>query len=509
MREIKSDLYKVVIIDDEPHVTEGLRDLISWEAYGFTVIKVFDFASEAITFIKTCAVDLVITDIRMPVINGHELVKQLKESHLSIEVLIMSGYREFSDVKEAMSLGVQDYLVKPIFEEDIVPILEKTYQIITQKNQKAKYKSLYEGESIRAFIKGVGNQALIKSQLTELELSMKAQEGWRCVSISCFKENEGIIDQYIRKYMNLDIGSNSFYLLQQKKYNQIMLVRFKEPEPVYKQRIMYEKMPMIILISPKVEGLEELKKIYKKMVTMEKYLTRYSYNACKEIRLENEWQEEYIQVISYVRALLEGIERQEEVIIYKTVKKLFYEVAESKVHIRTVKNMVTNIYTDLLSTLKKHMDNHEKLQILSSVNIPVDTDRMEELVAFLLDSSLALMKIIGDYQENKRRDFINSIELYMQEHLSENLTIKELAEVVHLHPNYLGQKLTQSFGESFAKKLNRMRIEKAVDRLKEKKGTVSIEEIAYQVGYNNYHQFLKYFKLQMKMTPKQFLKSIC
>lgn len=118
-------VYTVLIVDDEFLIRKGMRQFLDWEQYGFTIIGEVANGLEALKFAKTNQVDLMITDIRMPGLDGLELVEKLHENNLYPYVTILSGYGEFEYARKAIEREVLSYLLKPIEEEALIDMLKR------------------------------------------------------------------------------------------------------------------------------------------------------------------------------------------------------------------------------------------------------------------------------------------------------------------------------------------------------------------------------------------------
>jgi two-component system, response regulator YesN len=107
-------LYSLIIIDDEPSIREGLASYVNWENLGFNVIGTFSDGRRAIDFMENHRVEAVLTDIKMPNINGLSLCEHIVNNKSHIEVILMSGYKDFEYARKAIHFQVREYLLKPI-----------------------------------------------------------------------------------------------------------------------------------------------------------------------------------------------------------------------------------------------------------------------------------------------------------------------------------------------------------------------------------------------------------
>ena len=140
-------MYKVVLIDDEKASLDMLEQSFKWKEYGFSVSGVFTNAPEALKSIKELGADVVITDIEMPVMNGLELAGEIKRIQPGIKVVILSAYDNFSYAQKAISIGVYEYVLKPITEEMAEELLVKLKTRLDKDN--GVYSEIDDSNGIR------------------------------------------------------------------------------------------------------------------------------------------------------------------------------------------------------------------------------------------------------------------------------------------------------------------------------------------------------------------------
>lgn len=106
-------MYKVLIVDDEPVIAEGLKKIVDWEKYNCVVVGTASSGKEGLAMVEKCNPDILFTDIRMPGMDGLTMLAALRSEHKNLQVIILTGYRDFDYAREALNLGVFRYLVKP------------------------------------------------------------------------------------------------------------------------------------------------------------------------------------------------------------------------------------------------------------------------------------------------------------------------------------------------------------------------------------------------------------
>ena len=123
---IEGRLYRILIVDDEILIRQGIKHYVNWEQEGFTIAGEAANGQEALEMIEKCKPDIVITDIVMPVMDGEELTKIVKTRYPDIEVVVLSSFGEFEYVRNTFQSGVEDYMLKPRLEpKELIQVLNR------------------------------------------------------------------------------------------------------------------------------------------------------------------------------------------------------------------------------------------------------------------------------------------------------------------------------------------------------------------------------------------------
>ncbi|MHA7583847.1 response regulator transcription factor [Paenibacillus vandeheii] len=132
-------LYRVLIADDEPIIREGIRDSIDWVALGMEVAGEAEDGEEALELAASLNVDIVLVDMNMPFLNGIELIRRLQDDCPNCRCLIISGHDEFAYAQEAVRLGVEDYILKPVQAEQLYAALARLRQHMDEEHMRITY----------------------------------------------------------------------------------------------------------------------------------------------------------------------------------------------------------------------------------------------------------------------------------------------------------------------------------------------------------------------------------
>ena len=126
-------MYKLLIVDDEKFEREGMAEFIAWDHYDIEVVGTAWNGQDGYEKVQEQKPDIVLTDIKMPVMDGLGLIRKLKTEYPDIEIIVLSGYGEYEYTSKAMEYGIKHYVLKPCDEEKIIPIVEKVKEEIDKK----------------------------------------------------------------------------------------------------------------------------------------------------------------------------------------------------------------------------------------------------------------------------------------------------------------------------------------------------------------------------------------
>jgi len=118
-------MYRLILVDDEPEIRDGLLEIIDWPAEGFEVVGVAENGLEALQIAENTAPDLVVTDIRMPFLDGLEMARRMRAFLPTVQFIVLSGFDEFEYARQAVQIQIEDYILKPISSEEFIAVLRR------------------------------------------------------------------------------------------------------------------------------------------------------------------------------------------------------------------------------------------------------------------------------------------------------------------------------------------------------------------------------------------------
>ncbi len=525
-------MLKVLLVDDEPFILQGLKVLINWEEQGFEIAEAATNGEEALEFLKRQKVDLIIADINMPGMSGLELLKQIREEKISdAYFVILSGYAEFSYAQQAIQYDCTDYILKPVEREKIIAILQKIFMLDHSMQEKmqddVKKERAYLARNVIAVISGKFDE----QNLLYVKNHMKLSEKLCYVGIQLDEELicEEIADEDKRacqrklydaclEYLREDSGHCVFDVSPGEKIYDIGLVycdymamdKGMSQEEYLKNFLTYIRenvqFPVMMLVGKSVSDISHIARSYGTVGMLRSFLgfrgKKDIYYYEKEVQIKEQG---IVLCKKSIDVLLTAVEQNDHVRIVQSVDLFYDEMQQMGVNRETM-NLNINYFLFQLIHLATEQDGdvnqEEILHLISESTFEEGIKRGSKMhmVRFACEYADYLTQL----RKNVSRGVLGDIEREVREHYAENLTLKELSEKYFVNSAYLGQVFRKQYGQSFKDYLNNYRMNQAAVKLL--RTDDKIYQIAEEVGYHDVNYFVNRFIAAKGCTPAKFRK---
>ncbi|MFD0693674.1 response regulator [Paenibacillus sp. GCM10027628] len=495
-------MYKVLFADDEPIALEGIRLMAEWDELGFEVCGMCANGEEALAVAVDCKPDLIITDIRMPVIDGLELIgriQRLSESYNPI-FIIMSGYGDFEYARSALRYGVRHYLLKPVMDEEWEIILKDIMQELADRAQEHNRQ---EQESYRLLAAVLA--PILRGEMQEPDESVSGQIGeldrqaqaWRYIMIEgCKGENLECCAAYSSppQVMFIDLMPHQAGLVADCALDVLALAR-----RVY-NGLRQKGMEVCVSVGPSVPSLLDLTASYSGAAEVSVYHFFNDDEGPVDYESTARFSVSYdLQAMTKAEELLAAAERLQEQEAAVIMKRLFASFQRHKTAPEVVRMLSMDVVlksTEVLrelgaSTADMWLRFRDLLQ-----NGPKSLTGLEHSMRGYLDEYMNRLRKQKEFNSGHP---LHGIERYIQENYKKPLTIKEIGERFYMNPVYLGQAFMKRNGVGITEYIHDLRIEEAKKMLTESDAT--IRSIAEEVGYVHYHHFLREFEKRVSEKP--------
>ncbi|WP_208559468.1 response regulator transcription factor [Marinilactibacillus kalidii] len=490
-------MYTVVLVDDEPIVREGMAYIIDWKKEGFQIVESVDNGIEGLEAIEKKQPDLVITDIRMPGLNGLEMVEAAKKRQLDAKFIVLSGYSDFEYAQKSVSLGALHYLLKPIDEEQLVVILRKIKAQLDEEQVKKKERTHIEKHLF-------ANQLFSYIMYREKMFDLSRLTQYRSFRLMKMSSKEKRIDlQLLLDFEKTLVGEEHFYTYTDGRT--ILLLICNEEQQAFEHVVQCfsEVEHVQIKISSVTEKYEGLPVLYDEIRELDNLSYIFPNEQILLSSLLKTKAAYPLSVNELLKKLKKAIKDNNKEQIECVLDDYVSFFQHSNKTVEEVKRDWSYVFIECVEFLEESMHKPvkeiEKDKILSVI---WKESSIEQTADFLEFTFYDFGRFF--YEAFEKQDIVEEIKRYTMKNYHLNLNLKELAHHFNYSQSYLGKKFKADMKVSYHDYLDTIRLNKAKQFLEE--GSLYVYEIAKMVGYANYDYFHKKFKKQFGVSPKGYQK---
>ena len=542
-------MLKIFLAEDEVIVRETIKRMIQWEDLGFELVGEAADGEMALPLLLRQKPDLLITDIKMPFMDGLTLAKVAKKEIPGLKVVILSGYDDFNYAKQAINIGVEDYLLKPITKNALIERLtEIRSRYEHEKTQKEYYEKFhremqaYEKNSSRDFF-----EALVRGSMDMMEIYRRSEklgldivaEAYNVLifTMNCEEDFSGQREGYSEwEAESLELleeffsENTSAMLFRCNIFSYGVLIKGQK-ETIEEntrscvseiQRILdrkEQKRQWFVAVGEPVERLSQIQKSY--YSASRAFSQRYLYDenilyydemASMEKKNVTEDDSTYLQKVD-VNALNPAILQKflsngflEETENF--VKDYFYAIGQEPLESLVFRNYVTlNVRFSVMSFLKEIGCDTRTLEQEDTEDVLSESSKsLENAIAYaekIISQAIALR---DQNSGNKNRSILKTAVDFIDSHyMEEDMSLNKAANAANVSANHFSALFSQNMGQTFIEYLTNLRMNKAKEYLR--CTSMRSSEIAGEIGYKDAHYFSYLFKKTQGMTPSDYRKA--
>jgi two-component system, response regulator YesN len=530
----------LLIVDDESSVVETLAITIPWTDMGIeTVYKAFS-AKEALDILNTYPVDIVLTDINMPVMNGLDLIGAIQERWKRTKCILLSGHAEFEYAQIGIQNNISGYLLKPVSDEELVACVE---QVVLEIQQESSKNDAYEramkvlrdhlprlkGEFLNDLLQG---KRLSPDKLNEkiglLELPI-APGNEILMTLVRFKEDLNDYNPFEISLMEFAIGNMAeetfeahFQVWLCKDVHEYLVLVLIPKESCLPDRRdalaqqlttafqmnvqQYLKKRISVLIGQWGVFPESLTHLYnnlllvfRKRIGTEQNLPVYimDHSDAVDIQTLNRLYEPPTLMHLLEAGHWEAVEQKLEA----ALEELELHWAESSEHITEAFFFIFSAFSFIA-----HKNGKKLADIISGDYVKgkelIPSNTVSHLRGWVRNVYDKLYASAMQESRSARTGIVKDAQKYILANLSQNISLQEISDHLRLHPAYLSRIYKLETGENISEYMTRLKLEKSVQLLT--LSTMKIYEISLEIGYQNPNYFNKVFKKHFGLTPQEY-----
>ncbi|MDO5422568.1 MAG: response regulator [Eubacteriales bacterium] len=455
-------MYRVLIADDEPSVAGSLKESIAWQELGLEVAGILENGKEVLAFLEREPVDILILDIRMPGLNGLEVCERLHETREKLQIILISGYAEFSYAERAIRYGVLGYCLKPLEYDKVTQLLLKAEKNCEKWNREAQEVDLLEA------VDRNDTQALReKMRLAQMEEG----RAWVLVSTGGGKLS------FESPFLMLELGREQYGYLCREPVSPVSLECMRQKEEIL--GIGYTKEAVCA---------EEISRAFKDCQTKAfQYFVNPRERLCGEL--------DAMRAVPHLEGLQELITKKKWDSVIETLQKLEKDGFEDFT-IRSALKLCNMIHNGNLFLGAENDD-----YVYSLRQLAADYGNIRRMFAGLCQDIEEAKNQQKPSMEYTNTAFLELME-YIEDHYKSDISLTSAAQHCHMSANYLSQLFKKETGMTFVHYVTQLRMEEALRLLRTTKKSAA--EISAMVGFNDYFYFLKTFKKYTGKTLSQY-----
>lgn len=544
-------MLKIFLAEDEVIVRETIKRMIPWEELGFELVGEAADGEMALPLLIRQKPDLLITDIKMPFMDGLTLAKLAKKELPELKIVILSGYDDFNYAKQAINIGVEDYLLKPITKNALIERLsEIRSRYEHEKTQKEYYEKFqremqaYEKNSSRDFF-----EALVRGSMDMMEVYKKAEklgvdivaEAYNILIFTMNSEEdfsgqkEGYSEWEAESLEMLEeffSGHPSAMLFRSNIFSYGVLLKGQKEsikeitkecvgkiQGILKRK--ESKREWFLAVGQPVERLSQIKKSYH--TASRAFSQRYLYVENILYYDEMEMMEhrsgqadtndnaylKKVDVNALNPAILQkflsnGIQEETE----NFVKDYFYAIGQEPMESLVFRNyVILNVRFSVITFLKGLGCDTEGMEPENTEEILAESGKnIESAIAYAEKMVSQAITIRDQNSGNKNRSILKTAVDFIESHyMEEEISLNTVANVANVSSNHFSALFSQNMGQTFIEYLTSLRMNKAKELLR--CTGMRSSEIAGEIGYKDAHYFSYLFKKTQGMTPSDYRKA--
>lgn len=518
--------YKVFFVEDEVIIREGIRDNVDWQAHGFEFCGEAADGELALPLLRTARPDVLITDIKMPFMDGLQLSKIVRERMPWVKIIILSGHDEFEYAQAAIKLGVTDYLLKPITVQNLQNALQKlTAQLDQEKKEQDNLKKLNDQlEENRATLRERFLFKLIVGAIAPTEIVEKGQR----VGLDLGARH------YLVALLKIEVRDRAEpydYAEYQHIQGVVLGLLEKNPDIFALKRDWGDLLWLMKGSTPEYleEERDELLDEIRKALAPTRYRAALGVGATKNAPAEI--CQSFVEALAHIQqragerriGLNQTIEQAELLKVDKAAVENylhrgslegfdeFFNAYLQPLSATVLKSPLLKnyIFVDVVLAITKLVNDlggevDKALPELNSIEMILadirTVDQLRAQVHKILASALAYRE---RQTQGQYKNLIRQAKAYLERHFMEaELSLNTVAAQANLSASHFSVVFGQETGQTFKEYLTEIRMNKAKELLR--MTALRSADIAYQVGYNDPHYFSSAFKKNTGYSPSEF-----
>ena len=490
-------MYTALLVDDEQSVLDILKDTISWQQFGVDTLLTAADGIQALSLLENSAVHLLITDIRMPGMDGIELLTRVRELYPTIRCILLTAYAEFEYAKKALLLGVENYLLKPIQQEELEATIEKALENLYDDHRNSD--QLFRDNILTRWVTGTIHEDELSERASILGLNIYHRE----YAVICMKKIDKCSLSAVYEYLTQHTpSSRSLYGVWNTDGQFILIIgdRSISPDELLEQlntcmNSLHYRGAFLSAIGSVVSGSSNVSQSYR---IANELLETTVYQTDTLILTQESQTEQYKNSLSQDLTVLFGISDPE-------VRQIGYSQFRDKLFgdNQSAQTAFAILTHSLLQLFERQFPNNPDIrpQLSTRIHLSMSAAASDNLPATIIEL-LEYSCLLYQYNYEQFSPIIQRTIDYIHTQYSAGISLKEFCVKNKVNTAYLGYLFKKETGMFFNNYLSQYRICSSLRLLENT--DMQINDIAETVGFSTPSYFISCFKKQTGLSPIKY-----
>lgn len=533
------NLYRIILVDDEEEVRKGIIKKINWEDAGFRVVGDAENGEDALEKIENLEPDVVLTDIKMPYMDGLTLTEKIRQKYPSIKVLIFSGFDDFEYAKQAIKLNVTEYILKPVNVEELTLILKRIKHNLDEEIQQKRdvnllrqsYKNslpVIREHFLNDLIQGNLQEEPIEEKLAEYDIPISAAQKWAVAVIDIedkifdetrelsFHEEQELIPISVHRLVEEKLKEYCRFVLFNASSEMVAIVAIDRHNSqtgltailgdICKEARRILEVPITIGIGHSCTSLSEISLSFRSAMNALGY--KAIIGSGSTIYIND------VEPLHYGKLLFDGKEESELIAAIKfgpdekidtVVEQIVNKMGDAKVHTRQYQAYILSVLNCVIRLTQQYdLALPEVLgEEIDFMGLSEKMQKREEFHQWLHTAAYSMNQAINKERDNTTKNIINQAKQYiLDNYQNPDLSVEMICRHLHMSPAYFSTMFKKETGQAYIAYLTEIRLNKAVELLNTTDDKTYI--IAAKVGYQEQNYFSYVFKKQFGISPTKY-----
>lgn len=539
-------LYRIILVDDEEEVRKSIIKKIDWSSAGFCVVGDGENGEDALEKIELLEPDVVLTDIRMPYMDGLTLAERVRQKYPSMKIVIFSGYDDFEYAKQAIKLNVTEYILKPVNVEELTAILKRIKANLDQEiEQKRNVNLLRENykknlpilreQFLNDLVSIPMEEEAVAKKMEEYDIPLLGAKKWIAAAIDIERSEMGegrelplhkekdlipisvmqILEENLKSYCRFSLFTASrtseaeLALIAAIDENNTQTALIDALGDICKETKKILEVPVTIGIGHRCLKLGEISSSYKDAVNALGYKSIVGSGGTiyindmepvgrGKLQFDGKDEAELTAAVKFgPRERIEG-----------AIRSIMDKMSDAKVHYRQCQAYMLSVSNCMIQMIQMYDMDMELIfeggteDREASPFFP-QMQKKEEFSQWLLSVSLRINEAMNRERDNTMRQVMNEAKQYIMDNYRDpELSVEKVCRHLHMSPAYFSTMFKKETGQTYIAYLTEVRLNKAVELLNKTDDKTYV--IASKVGYQEQNYFSYVFKKRFGVSPTKF-----